>query len=221
MHQVDALLTHESSSLVEEITSCTACALCTTRTNAVPGDGPLDASVMVIGEAPGKTEDQTGHPFVGAAGNLLNSLLGGIGLSRSTVFITNIVKCRPPGNRDPHDEDVAACASFLDRQIALIKPDVILLLGRHALHRLIPDAPSIATAHGTVLTRGDRTYIPLYHPAAALYNGSLLATLRNDMEVVKSVLEERASSSPKEHVTRTGSLPVEQLSLTWNKEEHA
>ncbi len=216
MHQVDPLLDDESLALAESIRTCTACTLCTTRMNAVPGDGPLDASVMAIGEAPGQTEDATGHPFVGAAGNLLNSLLQGIGLSREAIFITNIVKCRPPGNRDPLDEEVATCAPFLDRQIARIQPDVILLLGRHALHRLIPDAPAISKAHGTVLTREDRTYIPLYHPAAALYNGSLLTTLRTDMATVKDVLDTRAAAR---QAPVTEAVPVQQLSLAWSAKE--
>ncbi len=214
MQQVDA----SAAALDAEIRACQTCGLCTTRTNAVPGDGPINAAVMAVGEAPGQTEDATGHPFVGAAGNLLNSLLEGIGLSRSAIFITNIVKCRPPGNRDPLDGEVAACAPYLDQQIDLVKPEVILLLGRHALHRLIPDAPTISKAHGTVLTRGERTYIPLYHPAAALYNGSLLTTLREDMNTVHQVLRERGAAQGSGN-SGNGNTLSRQLSLSWTAEE--
>ncbi|HET9051546.1 MAG TPA: uracil-DNA glycosylase, partial [Candidatus Dormibacteraeota bacterium] len=175
------------------ISACTACRLHETRTQAVPGDGPVTARIVAVGEAPGESEDQTGRPFVGAAGRLLTKLLGGIGLDRHDIYICNVLKCRPPQNRDPLPDEVAACARFLDAQIALIRPDVILLLGRHATARLLPGQPPISRCHGERVVDGDRAYVPLYHPAAALYNASMLATLEADMQRVHGYLEDAAA----------------------------
>ena len=180
--------------LSAEISGCTACRLSETRTNAVPGDGPVTARIMAVGEAPGETEDQTGRPFVGAAGRLLTRLLQGIGLDRHDIFICNVLKCRPPSNRDPLPDEVDACARFLDAQVALIRPDVILLLGRHALGRLLPGRPPISRIHGDRVVDGDRVYVPLYHPAAALYNGGMLATLEADMVRVRGYLEDAVAA---------------------------
>jgi DNA polymerase len=177
----------------ERVRACTACALHQTRTQAVPGYGPASARIMAVGEAPGEKEDLQGKPFVGAAGKLLTKLLEGIGLSRNDLYITNTIKCRPPGNRDPELEEVALCAHFLDEQVALIKPDVILLLGRHAVGRLLPGSGGISQIHGEKVIRGDRLYVPLYHPAAALYNGGLLQTLEADMLKVRGYLDEAAA----------------------------
>ncbi len=145
---------------------------------------------MAVGEAPGEKEDQQGRPFVGAAGKLLTELVESIGLTRRDLYITNTVKCRPPGNRDPEPDEVTACSRFLDEQIALLRPDVILILGRHALQRLLPESAGISRLHGQRITREDRVYVPLYHPAAALYNGSLRETLFGDMQRVRSYLDE-------------------------------
>ena len=172
------------------IDGCTACRLHETRTHAVPGDGPVTARIMAVGEAPGEKEDQTGRPFVGAAGRLLTKLLGSIGLDRHDIYICNVLKCRPPQNRDPLPDEVASCSRFLDAQIDLIHPDVILLLGRHATGRLLPDAPPVSRCHGERFVEGDRVYVPLYHPAAALYNGGMLATLEADMQRVRRYLDE-------------------------------
>jgi len=176
--------------LHEQIRACVACPLSRTRIQAVPGDGPVTARIMAVGEAPGETEDRTGRPFVGSAGQLLTKLLEGVGLERADLYICNVLKCRPPGNRDPQPEEVEACAHFLDAQVELIKPDVILLLGRHALQRILPGAPSISRAHGTRIRDRGRLYVPLYHPAAALYNGSMLGTLQEDMRRVRQYLDE-------------------------------
>jgi uracil-DNA glycosylase len=176
--------------LHEEIRACLACPLSRTRIQAVPGDGPVTARIMAVGEAPGETEDKTGRPFVGSAGQLLTKLLEGVGLQRTDLYICNVLKCRPPGNRDPMPDEVEACAHFLDAQVELIKPDVILLLGRHALQRILPGAPGISRSHGTRIRDRGRLYVPLYHPAAALYNGSLLATLQDDMRKVRQYLDE-------------------------------
>jgi uracil-DNA glycosylase family 4 len=187
--------------LHDTIRGCTVCALSATRANAVPGDGPVTARIMAVGEAPGESEDQTGRPFVGAAGRLLTRLLEGVGLDRQDLYICNVLKCRPPQNRDPLPDEVAACAHFLDEQVALIRPDVILLLGRHALARLLPGQPPISRIHGQRIVDGDRTYVPLYHPAAALYNGSMLGTLEEDMRRVRGYLDEAEAARTVECAT--------------------
>jgi DNA polymerase len=170
--------------------SCTACPLWQTRTQAVPGFGPVTARIMAVGEAPGEAEDREGKPFVGAAGKLLTRLLEEVGLSRRDIYITNVLKCRPPHNRDPEPDEVAACSHFLDEQVDLLRPDVILVLGRHALQRLLPGAGSISTLHGKAIRRDGRLYVPLYHPAAALYSNSLLDTLQADMRAVRGYLDD-------------------------------
>jgi uracil-DNA glycosylase family 4 len=182
--------TEEVLELHGRVRECTACPLHLTRTLAVPGYGPVTARVMAVGEAPGENEDREGKPFVGAAGRLLTSLLESVGLDRRDIYITNIVKCRPPRNRDPEPTEVEACSHFLDEQIALLQPDVILLLGRHALNRVLPDAGGISRLHGERLHRDDRVYVPLYHPAAALYNGALKETLEADMRRVRGYLND-------------------------------
>jgi uracil-DNA glycosylase family 4 len=189
------------------------CALSRSRIQAVPGSGDPQARIMIVGEAPGKNEDEQGVPFVGAAGQLLNKLLASIEIPRSEVYITNIIKCRPPGNRDPLPEEVAACSPYLDRQVAMIRPAVILLLGRHAVQRLLPGLDGISKIHGSLVERGDRAYVPLYHPAAALYNGFLVETLQADFRRVREYIDmieqrrlaETARDTPKE--------PEQQLSL--------
>jgi uracil-DNA glycosylase family 4 len=198
------------------IRACVTCRLHATRTQAVPGYGPVEARIMAVGEAPGEKEDQQGRPFVGAAGKLLTELVESIGLTRRDIYITNTVKCRPPGNRDPELDEVAACSHFLDEQIALLRPDVILILGRHALNRLLPESAGISRLHGQRVVRDDRAYVPLYHPAAALYNGSLRETLFTDMQRVRVYLDEaEASRAPQEAppAEPDGALTADQLSL--------
>lgn len=174
----------------ETIRSCKNCGLHATRTQAVPGIGPCPSDVMIVGEAPGFNEDRLGEPFVGAAGKLLDTLLGRIGLQRSDVYITNVLKCRPPMNRDPMPNEVEACSPYLQRQLELIEPKVVLILGRHALERLMPGQGSISRIHGSLIRRGDVAYVPLYHPAAALHNGSLVADLERDFDSVKRYLDQ-------------------------------
>jgi uracil-DNA glycosylase family 4 len=174
----------------EHILACTACPLHLRRSQAVPGTGPASARIMAVGEGPGETEDRQGKPFVGAAGNVLTRLLQSIGLDRDDIYITNVVKCRPPGNRDPEPAEVESCAHFLDAQIEIIHPDLILILGRHALARLLPGAGGITHLHGRRMVRGERIYVPLYHPAAALYNGTLMRTLEEDMLKVRQYLDD-------------------------------
>ncbi|MGH7611533.1 MAG: uracil-DNA glycosylase family protein [Candidatus Dormibacteria bacterium] len=182
--------------VADEVRSCTRCRLHGTRTQGVPGVGPASARLMAIGEAPGEREDLAGEPFVGAAGQLLTQLLEGIGLSRKDIFITNVLKSRPPNNRDPLPDEVAACAGYLDAQIEAIRPQVILLLGRHALQRVLPGAPGISRCHGRVLQQGERSYMPCYHPAAALYNGSLLQVLRQDFSSLRRHLDSIPAGAP-------------------------
>ncbi len=165
---------------------------------------------MAVGEAPGEREDREGVPFVGAAGQLLTRLLEGIGLSRQDIFITNVLKSRPPGNRDPLPEEVEACAPYLDAQIEIVKPQAILLLGRHALQRLVPGAPGISRCHGQVLKVGTRTYVPCYHPAAALYNGSLMEVLEADFRQLRSHLD---ALGPAATALSPLAPPAEQLGL--------
>jgi DNA polymerase len=189
--------------LHQEVRVCELCALHRTRTKAVPGDGDPEAKIMIVGEAPGQNEDKQGLPFVGAAGQLLNQLLAGIGIERKDVYITNIIKCRPPGNRDPLPDEVSSCSAYLDRQVQLIRPAVILLLGRHAVQRLLPGSSGISRIHGQLIQRGDRAYVPLYHPAAALYNNFLVDTLNQDFRKVQGYIAEiearrQATKAPEE-----------------------
>jgi uracil-DNA glycosylase family 4 len=158
--------------------------------------GPCPANVMIVGEAPGFNEDRQGEPFVGAAGKLLDTLLARIALSRADVYITNVLKCRPPMNRDPMPNEVEACSPYLKEQMALVKPKVVLILGRHALERLMPGQGSISRIHGSMIRRGDVAYVPLYHPAAALHNGSLVADLERDFDALKRYLDQILAPPP-------------------------
>lgn len=147
---------------------CRRCPLAENRTRAVPGEGPAPADIMLIGEGPGYHEDKQGRPFVGASGQFLDELLNGIGYKRSEVFIANVVKCRPPNNRDPQLEELEACSDYLDRQIELVDPKVIVTLGRFSMNRFFPGA-SISKIHGQPHRLGRRLVIPMFHPAAALH----------------------------------------------------
>jgi DNA polymerase len=158
----------ELTELCEEIKTCQKCILSQGRTNAVPGEGPENADIMFIGEGPGFHEDRQGRPFVGAAGKFLEELLAKIDLSRDDVYITNVVKCRPPGNRDPQPEEIEACRPYLDRQIELIHPRLIVTLGRFSMQRYFPGA-SISRIHGQAKRIGNVLYYPMFHPAAALH----------------------------------------------------
>lgn len=163
----------------ELVRVCPKCELSKTRTKAVPGEGPQNARIMFIGEGPGYYEDQQGRPFVGAAGHLLSDLLQLINIPRSEVFITNIVKCRPPNNRDPRPEEIEACAPYLDKQVELISPRVVVTLGRYCMTRFFPGC-SISRIHGTARQGDGVIYVAMYHPAAALHQQKLRQTLEND-----------------------------------------
>lgn len=182
-------MTASLDTIAARVRVCTQCELHRMRTNAVPGHGNPDAEVMFIGEGPGWHEDRQGLPFVGAAGQFLNEMLQSIGLSRDEVFITNIVKCRPPGNRDPLPDEIAACSAYLDAQIAAIKPKVIVTLGRFSMARWFPNE-RISRIHGQPRRFGDVVVVPMYHPAAALHQSSLRATIEADMAKLPQILEE-------------------------------
>lgn len=162
--------------------------VCETCTQLVPGTGPASAEIVIVGEAPGAKEDAAGVPFVGAAGKLLDTLLAEAQIPREAVFITNVVKARPPKNRDPKKDEVAHHWPWLERQLEIIQPQLLVPLGRHALARFAPDA-KIAEVHGTAITDDEgRALFPLYHPAAALYNGGLRATLFADAQALRAAL---------------------------------
>ena len=180
----------ELDRLHAQIRACTRCGLHATRTQAVPGTGPVDAEIMIVGEAPGFTEDVQGQPFVGPAGKLLDTLLQQIGLSRAQVFITNVLKCRPPQNRDPMPTEAETCLPYLRQQFALVRPKAVLILGRHALERMLPGVGTISRVHGQIFMRSGVAFIPCYHPAAALHNGSLVADLQKDFDSVREYLDQ-------------------------------
>lgn len=168
---------------------------------------------MIVGEAPGFNEDRQGEPFVGAAGKLLDTLLARISLSRADVYITNVLKCRPPMNRDPMPNEAEACSPYLKRQLELVNPKVVLILGRHALERNMPGQGSISRIHGSLVKRGDVAYVPLYHPAAALHNGALVADLEHDIDRVKQYLDRVLAPPPPPEPVPAPKQEAEQLRL--------
>lgn len=170
------------------IADCKKCRLCENRTQVVPGSGNPHADIMFIGEAPGKNEDLQGIPFIGAAGKFLNEMLETIGLKREDIFIANTVKCRPPNNRDPLPDEIATCLPYLKEQILLIKPKIIVTLGRFSLNLFFPDA-QISKVHGQILTKDSLKVLSLYHPAAALYNGGMRETLKQDFQILKNFID--------------------------------
>jgi uracil-DNA glycosylase len=187
-------------SVYEEAKGCVRCPLHQTRTNVVFGAGNADAELMFIGEAPGANEDRLGLPFVGQAGKLLDTLLAEIGLQRAEVWICNTLKCRPPGNRDPHPNEIATCQDYLRRQVDLIEPTVICTLGNFSTKLLRADPAGISRLHGReeiriIASRAVRLF-PLYHPAAALYTPSMLATLRADFQRIPELLALGAPEQP-------------------------
>ncbi len=181
----------ELETLAAEIIGCTRCLLHRGRTHVVPGEGPENAQIMFIGEAPGFHEDQQGRPFVGASGKFLEDLLGSIGLTREQVFIANVIKCRPPGNRDPLPEEIEACKPFLDQQIELLQPTLIVTLGRFSMARAFPKA-RISHIHGQPRKISGIIYYPMYHPAAALHRPSLRSTIEEDMRRIPELIEQVA-----------------------------
>lgn len=185
-----------------EVRGCPLCKLARTRKNAVPGEGQLSAKIMFIGEAPGRSEDEKGRPFVGAAGKILDELLKKAGIERSQVFITNVVKCRPPGNRVPDEDEAAACRPYLERQIALIRPKVICVLGRTAYSSLLGGS-SITANRGKIVEKSGQKYFLTIHPAAAIYKKSLLSVLETDLKKLAAeirVMEQQGRSSMEDYL---------------------
>ena len=177
-------------SIAIEIVECQKCSLSKTRINTVPGSGNPDADILFVGEAPGAKEDEQGIPFCGAAGKFLDEMLGSIGLDRDKIFIANTLKCRPPDNRDPEDSEKAACRPYLDRQVDVISPKLIVCLGRHSVATFMPGAGGISKLHGKVVRRpSGQIYLALYHPAAALHNGGLRKTLLEDFSKIPAILK--------------------------------
>jgi DNA polymerase len=172
-----------------EVSTCQKCALYHSRKNAVPGEGPESAEIMFIGEGPGFHENEQGRPFVGAAGQFLDELLAQAGLKRSEVWIGNVVKCRPPGNRDPLPEELSACDDYLERQIAAIHPKIIITLGRYSMGKFMPGA-RISTVHGHMQRVGERFVIAMFHPAAALHQASLKPAILKDFEQLPGLLDQ-------------------------------
>ena len=187
--------------IAQRIASCEVCTeLCKTCTNPVPGEGDPEAKLMFVGEAPGAQEDREGRPFVGASGKFLVEMLETINLTRDDVFITNIVKYRPPGNRDPKPDEIQACLPYLLEQIDVINPLLVIFLGRHAMNVFFPEL-KISTSHGVPVRRTyahsgkqrTQVFLPLYHPAAALYNGSMRKALLDDFSQIPQLLEKNNS----------------------------
>ena len=205
-----------------DTSACTRCRLAEGRTQVVFGVGDPDADLMFVGEAPGFHEDKQGYPFVGQAGKLLDQLLGGIGLSREEVYIANVLKCRPPGNRDPQPDEIEACEPHLFRQLELIRPRVVATLGNFATKLLSGKSYGITRVHGRPqeTTLGGRrvTLYPLYHPAAALYTPAMLRTLEDDFARIPALLVDEPAPAAKVipfpvTMAAAGATPQEQLDL--------
>jgi uracil-DNA glycosylase family 4 len=183
--------------IASEVIGCPLCKLSRSRRNAVPGDGQLSSKIMFIGEAPGKNEDEQGKPFVGAAGMILNQALEKAGIKRADVFITNVVKCRPPNNRLPENDERTICRQYLDRQISLIAPKIICILGSTAYSSIL-GGKSIIKNRGKIMERNGQKYFLTIHPAAAIYNKNLRSVLNNDLfllskEIKKMEYDKRTS----------------------------
>jgi DNA polymerase len=199
--------------VAEEAAVCTKCALQHSRKNAVPGEGPANAEIMFIGEGPGFYENEQGRPFVGQAGKFLDELLTGIGMKREQVFIGNVVKCRPPGNRDPLPDELAACSAYLERQIQAINPRVIVTLGRFSMARFLPNA-RISDVHGQSYQVKGRTIVPMYHPAAALHQPSLRPMVEIDFKRLPVLIAHAVpAADPGEEKDQEAKPQPKQLSL--------
>ena len=179
--------------LYTRVSSCTACELCKKRTHAVPGEGLENAEIMFVGEGPGFHEDQQARPFVGPAGKFLDELLASIGYKRADVYITNVVKCRPPENRDPLPNEVEACRDFLEEQIARIRPKLIVTLGRYSLAWFFP-RDTISKVHGHIREREGTYFVHMYHPAAALHAGGLRKVIQDEFQRIPEALNRARSS---------------------------
>ena len=184
------------ATLTQDVAACEKCRLCQTRTNVVLGEGDPHAPLMFIGEGPGRDEDQTGRPFVGRAGQLLDKMIGAIGLSREEVFIANVVKCRPPQNRAPEMDEVAACMPYLRAQVGLIRPQVIVLLGSSALGAILGPEHRITRERGAWIERKGVFFMPTFHPAALLRDESKKRPVWEDLKKVRDKLQELEANEP-------------------------
>ena len=203
-HTMPAMSADDLQQLAAEVRACTRCALAKERKNAVPGEGLANAEIMFIGEGPGMHEDNQGRPFVGASGQFLTELIGRAGLKREEVFIANVVKCRPPGNRDPLPDEINACRAYLDRQIALVNPKIIVTLGRFSMATYFP-GQRISAIHGQAKTLPDgRLVVAMFHPAAALHNAGLRPELEKDFAGLRTMLEERRQTADSRQLTADG-----------------
>ena len=194
------------------VRNCTDCPLNEGRTHAVPGEGSANAEVMFIGEGPGYQEDRQGRPFVGPAGQFLDGLLASIGMSRDQVFIANMIKCRPPQNRDPLPVEMSACSKYLERQIELINPKLIVTLGRFSLGRFFP-GESISRARGKLRQKDGRYIYPIMHPAAALHRQDLRPGIVEDFKGIPAVLEKLSQPAAVPVAAEPATPPAKQLSL--------
>ena len=187
-HRPDALSGESLAQIASEVSVCTSCVLHKTRNKSVPGEGPANAEIMLIGEGPGFNENEQGRPFVGAAGKFLEELLAQAGLKRTDVWIGNVVKCRPPGNRDPMPDELAACNLYLERQIAAIDPKIIITLGRFSMGKFLPGV-KITQVHGQMRKVGNRFVIAMFHPAAALHQAALKPAILADFGKLPQLLD--------------------------------
>ena len=185
--------------LAKEISACKKCPLHETRKMPVPGDGPANAEIMFIGEGPGFHENEQGHPFVGAAGKFLGQLLAQANVTRADVFIANVVKCRPPGNRDPQPGELSACDEHLEAQIRIVNPSIIVTLGRFSMAKFIPDV-KISAVHGQMRKVGERYVIPMFHPAAALHQPQLKPSILGDFAKLPDQLNEAREAMGKPRI---------------------
>ena len=197
--------------VAEQVSVCTRCKLHYSRKNAVPGSGNPHASIMFIGEGPGFHENEQGLPFVGAAGKFLDELLADAGLERARVFITNVVKCRPPGNRDPFIEELEACKPYLERQISAINPDVVVTLGRISMSYFISNG-KISSIHGRPFWSNGRMIVPMYHPAAALHQPSLREVVKGDFSGLPGLIDQAGE-------TRKNNPDLASMSLNENEDD--
>ncbi len=203
--------------VAKEVSTCTRCALYHSRKKSVPGEGPANSEIMFIGEGPGFHENEQGRPFVGAAGQFLDELLAQAGLKRADVWIGNVVKCRPPGNRDPLPEELSACNVYLEQQISAINPKIIITLGRFSMGKFMPGV-KISQVHGQMRKVGDRFVIAMFHPAAALHQAALKPAILHDFAQLPKLLEQartalKRAAPVKAQAVEESVEPPKQLSL--------
>lgn len=195
--------------IAKDVSVCTNCALHEGRKKSVPGEGPAAAEIMFIGEGPGFHENEQGRPFVGAAGKFLDQLLAQAGVTRADVFIGNVVKCRPPGNRDPLPDELAACDIHLEAQIRAINPSIIVTLGRFSMNKFIPGA-KISAIHGQLRKVGERFVIPMFHPAAALHQAALKPSILADFAKLPEQLKEARAALGRKDMAEKKEAAVQQ-----------